>query len=313
MLKIYKTSPVEKKIKKVKKMTSDCWIDLIEPTTDEIDKVVNRTGVDKDLVTKLLDTEELPRVEQEDNATLIVIDIPYLTTGVDYKYTTYPLGIIITNNNYVITVSVKKTTLLNEFKRNRVKDFRTAKKTRFLIQILLKTASSYLKALKEVNEDITEKEKVLKKSTSNKDLIDMLEIEKTLVYFITSLKANDAVLEKLSKGIILPLYEGDIDLLEDAVIENKQAIEMSGIYKDILSSITETYATIISNNLNIAMKFLAGITIVLSIPTMISSFLGMNVPLGNISKEPYAFIIIFLVSVVISIIIAILLKKKDML
>lgn len=313
MLKIYKTSPVEKKIKKVKKMTSDCWIDLIEPTTDEIDKVVNRTGVDKDLVTKLLDTEELPRVEQEDNATLIVIDIPYLTTGVDYKYTTYPLGIIITNNNYVITVSVKKTTLLNEFKRNRVKDFRTAKKSRFLIQILLKTASSYLKALKEVNEDITEKEKVLKKSTSNKDLIDMLEIEKTLVYFITSLKANDAVLEKLSKGIILPLYEGDIDLLEDAVIENKQAIEMSGIYKDILSSITETYATIISNNLNIAMKFLAGITIVLSIPTMISSFLGMNVPLGNISKEPYAFIIIFLVSVVISIIIAILLKKKDML
>ena len=161
MLKIYKTSALEKKTKKVKKMTADCWIDLIVPTTDEIDKVVNRTGVDKDLIMKLLDTEELPRVEQEENATLIVIDIPYVEE--DNKYKTYPLGIIITNNNYVITVTVKKTTLLNDFKRNRVKDFRTAKKTRFLIQILLKSASTYLKALKEVNNDIEAKEKVLKR------------------------------------------------------------------------------------------------------------------------------------------------------
>ena len=140
MLKIYKTSSVEKKLKKVKKMTADCWIDLIVPTQDEIDKVANRTGVDKELIMKLLDTDELPRVEQEENATLIVIDIPYIEE--DNKYKTYPLGIIITNNNYVITVTVKKTTLLNDFKRNRVKDFRTAKKIRFLIQILLKSASS---------------------------------------------------------------------------------------------------------------------------------------------------------------------------
>lgn len=313
MLKIYKTSAVEKKTKKVKKMTTDCWIDLIEPTPDEIDKVVNRTGIDKDLITKLLDTEELPRVEQEDNATLIVIDIPYVINDASYKHTTYPLGIIITNNNYVITVSVKKNFLLNDFKRNKVKEFRTAKKTRFLIQILLKTASNYLKALTEINEDIREKEKVLKKSTGNKDLIDMLEIEKTLVYFITSLKANDVVLEKLSKGIVLPLYEGDLDLLEDAIIENKQAIEMSGIYKDILSSIKDTYATIISNNLNIAMKFLAGVTIVLSIPTIISSLLGMNVPLGDIGTNNYSFPIIIVISVAISLIIALLLKKKDML
>lgn len=313
MLKIYKTSAVEKKTKKVKKMTADCWIDLIVPTTDEIDKVVNRTGVDKDLIMKLLDTEELPRVEQEDNATLIVIDIPHLEEKEEHKYKTYPLGIIITNNNYIITVSVKKTTLLNDFKRNIVKDFRTAKKTRFLIQILLKSASTYLKALKEVNNDIEAKEKVLKKSTENKDLIELLEIEKTLVYFMTSLKANDVVLEKLSKGIILPLYEGDLDLLEDAIIENKQAIEMSSIYRDILSSVTDTYATIISNNLNIAMKFLAAATIVLSIPTMISSFLGMNVPLGAIGNISNAFVIIILLAVIVSLIVALLLKKKNML
>ena len=313
MLKIYKTSAIEKKTKKVKKMTADCWIDLIMPTSDEIDKVANRTGVDKDLIMKLLDTEELPRVEQEDNATLIVIDIPYLESEKEHKYKTYPLGIIITNNNYIITVSVKKTTLLNDFKRNKVKDFRTAKKTRFLIQILLKSSSNYLKALKEINTDIETKEKVLKKTTENKDLIELLDIEKTLVYFMTSLKANDAVLEKLAKGIILPLYEGDLDLLEDAIIENKQAIEMSGIYKDILSSITDTYATIISNNLNIAMKFLAAATIVLSIPTMISSFLGMNVSLGSFAGKDNAFILVLMIAVAISLLVALLLKKKNML
>ena len=130
---------------------------------------------------------------------------------------------------------------------------------------------------------------------------------------MTSLKANDAVLEKLAKGIILPLYEGDLDLLEDAIIENKQAIEMSGIYKDILSSITDTYATIISNNLNIAMKFLAAATIVLSIPTMISAFLGMNVSLGSFPGKDNAFILVLIIAVVVSLLVALLLKKKNML
>lgn len=314
MLKIFKTSTVEKKIKKVKKITVDTWMELTSPTNDEIDKVVEKTKVDKDLILKMLDDEELPRVEQSGNATLVVIDTPYLEPGeTSHIYKTYPLGIIITDNNYVITVSPKKTNILSDFKQNKVKDFRTAKKVRFLIQILLKTSNYYLRALKQVNQDIENKEKVLKKSTENKDLIDLLEIEKTLVYFITSLKANDLVLEKLSKGTIFPLYEGDLDLLEDAIIENKQAIEMSGIYRDILSSITDTYATIVSNNLNIVMKFLAGATIVLSIPTMISSFLGMNVPLGAISKYDNAFILVIMASALLSIIIAIILKKKNML
>ena len=240
MLKIYKTTPVEKKIKKCKKITVDSWIDLTSPTKDEIAKVIEKTQIDEDLILKMLDDEELPRIEQSSNATLVVIDTPYLKEGDAHKYKTYPLGIIITKNNYVITVSPKKTTVLDAFKQGKIKDFRTAKKTRFLIQILINASSYYLRALKNVNKDIEEKEKVLKKSTENKDLIDLLEIEKTLVYFITSLKANDLVLEKLSKGIILPLYDNDAELLEDAIIENKQASEMSTIYKDILSSITDT-------------------------------------------------------------------------
>lgn len=311
MLKVYKTNTTDKKIKKIKKITTDCWIDLTSPTNDEIIKVVEKTLVDKELIMKMLDQEEMPRIEQSGNATLVVIDTPYLENH--YEYTTYPLGIIITDNNYVITVSPRKVNVLEDFKQDKVRNFRTAKKTRFLIQILLKTASSYLKALKKVNAAIDAKEEGLKKSTQNKDLVDMLEIEKTLVYFITSLKANDIVLEKLTKGTILPLYDGDQDLLEDAMIETKQAIEMSRIYRDILNSITDTYETIVSNNMNIAMKFLAAATIVLSIPTMISSFLGMNIPLGEISKNPNAFVIIILISVSTAILIAFILKKKDML
>lgn len=310
MLKIYKTSSVEKKIKKIKKITIDCWMELTAPTNDEIEKVVTKTQVDKDLITTMLDVEELPRVERSGNATLVVLDTPYLDE--DHQYITIPLGIIITDNNYVITVSPKKTTILNAFKQDKIKDFRTAKKTRFLIQILLHTAATYLRILKQVNRDIEEKEEELKKSTKNKDLVDMLEIEKTLVYFMTSLKANDIVLGKLSKGNMLPLYENDGELLDDAIIEYKQAMEMASIYKDILLSIKDTYSTVVSNNMNNAMKFLAAATIVLSIPTMISSFLGMNINLGQITKMDNAFPLVIIISLLTSLLVAYLLKKKDM-
>ena len=310
MLKIFKTNSVDKTLKKIKKPTVDCWMELTTPTNDEIDKVVAKTLVDKDLITKMLDVEELPRIERSGNATLVVVDTPYLDE--DHQYTTIPLGIIISDNNYVITVSPKKTTILNAFKQDKVKNFRTAKKTRFLIQILLHTAATYLRVLKQVSRDIDLKEEELKKSTKNKDLVDMLEIEKTLVYFMTSLKANDIVLGKLTKGKVVPLFENDGELLEDAIIEYKQAMEMTTIYKDILLSIKDTYSTVVSNNMNIAMKFLAAATIVLSIPTMISSFLGMNIPLGKISEMKNAFPIIIVVSFVIALIITIVLKKKDM-
>lgn len=315
MLKIYKTTQVEKKLKKAKKISADSWIDMISPTQEEIEKVLEMTNIDEDLIIKMLDDEERPRIEVTDNATLVVIDTPYLESNDKdhFVYNTSPLGIIITDNNYVITVSPSGTKVLSNFKKNKVKDFRTAKKTRFLIQILIETATEYIRVLNKVNKRIEIKEQVLSKSTSNKDLIDMLDIEKTLVYFLTSLKANDLVLEKLSKGKILPLFEGDSDLLDDAIVEIKQAIEQSEIQRNILESITDTYATIVSNNMNEVMKFLAGITIVISIPTMISSFLGMNVPFGDIGENPLSAIIIFIVSIIISVIIAIILKKKNLL
>ena len=314
MLKIYKNELNDELVKKIDTIEDNSWINLVNPTSKEIKTVVETLGIDEDLITKVLDEEELPRIEKTDEATLIVVDCPYWDdVSVKNSYTTYPLGIIVCNDLHVVTVSLKEFDLLKDFEKGKVKTFYTYKKTRFLIQILLKTASSYLKVLNIVNKDIDVKEKVLYKSTDNKHLVDLLNIEKTLVYFITSLKANDLVLEKLSKGNILSVYEEDSELLEDAMIENKQGIEMCSIYKEILSTVTDTYATIVSNNLNVAMKFLAGITIVLSIPTMISSFLGMNVNLGFLASSDFAFIYVCIFSVIVALIVAWIFKKKNML
>lgn len=314
MLRIYKNELDDDVVKRIDEIEDNCWINLVKPTSEEIKRVVDALGIDEDLITKVLDEEELPRIEKTDNATLIVVDGPYMDDiNVKSKYTTYPLGIIICRDLHIVTVSLKEFSVLKEFEQGKVKTFYTYKKSRFLIQLLLKMALYYLKALNYINGDIQKREKVLYHSTSNKQLVELLDIEKTLVYFITSLKANDRVLDKLSRGNVIQLYDEDVELLEDTIIENKQGIEMCTIYKEILSSITDTYATIVSNNLNLVMKFLAGITIVLSIPTMISSFLGMNVPLGALENNQYAFTLVCVVSFLLAIIVAWMLKKKDML
>ena len=314
MFRIYKNELDDDVVKRIDKIEDNCWINLVKPTSEEIKRVVDALGIDEDLITKVLDEEELPRIEKTDNATLIVVDGPYMDDiNVKSKYTTYPLGIIICRDLHIVTVSLKEFSVLKEFEQGKVKTFYTYKKSRFLIQLLLKMALYYLKALNYINGDIQKREKVLYHSTSNKQLVELLDIEKTLVYFITSLRANDRVLDKLSRGNVIQLYDEDVELLEDTMIENKQGIEMCTIYKEILSSITDTYATIVSNNLNLVMKFLAGITIVLSIPTMISSFLGMNVPLGALENNQYAFTLVCIVSFLLAIIVAWMLKKKDML
>lgn len=314
MIKIYETDNKTLELKEINDFKKNSWIDMENPSYDEISVVSEKTEIDKELLTKLLDEEELPRIEVDGNSTVIVIDTPYITdSNYKHKYNTKPLGIIINSNGYFVTISLKRQAVLDDFKEGKVKDFNVSKKSKFIYQILLKTSSAYQKELFSINEYINQKEKTLYKSTSNKELVALLNIEKTLVYFLTSLKANDIVLEKLSKGNIINLYKCDNSLIEDCIIENKQSIEMTSIYREILTSMTDTYATIISNNLNDIMKFLAGITIVFSIPTMVASFIGMNVPLGSIGTSNISFLLIIIFSFILSIIIAIILKKKNML
>ena len=312
MVRIFKTSN-DGTLERLKKVEPNTWIDLVEPSELEIKDIVEQTGIPANLIIKLLDTDETARIEKEDDATLIVIDVPYIEDKkTKNKYTTLPLGII-TYKQYIVTISVKETEVINDIMDNRVKYVVTGKKSRFIIQILHRVASLYIKYLKIINEEIEKKEKIIMKSTSNKELVQLMNIQKSLVFFVTSLKSNDIILDKLEKGSLVEFFEEDLDILEDAIIENKQGIETAIIYRDIVASMSETFTGIISNNLNEIMKFLAGITIVFSVPTMISSFMGMNVPLGNFATMGEAFIVLMVISAILSIIIAIILKKKNML
>jgi len=311
MIRVYKTN--NDNVERIDQIVPNCWIDMVSPTEAEINQVVRETKIDRDLITKMLDENELPRIESSGDATLVVIDAPVVSEDDEDEYQTHPLGVILSERNYVVTVASRRVTVLHDFRHEHVKNFRTAKKSRFLIQIITKTSAEYLKILNRVYKEIEAKEDKLEKSTSNEDLIDLLATEKTLVYFATSLKENDLVLERLTTGSAVRLYEGDADLLEDALIENRQAIDMAKIYQNILSSITGTYATVVSNNLNDVMKFLAGITVVLSVPTMISSFMGMNVPFGTFDDGAFSWLVLLIGSVLASAVVFLWMKRKGLL
>ena len=308
MLKIYQNNEKDQTIKELNEITKDSWINLINPTSEEIKAVSKKTNINERIIKEVLVEKDLPRIKKNDTEVLIVIDIPYKTNN---GYNTYPLGIIISNDLYIITVSLKDTKLLHKFINNEIPNFYTAKKSRFTIQILEETSKSYQNDLNEIEKYIESKEKYLLNSTNNNQLISLLNIEKSLVYFITSLKYNNTVLEKISKEYVIDIYKEDFEFLEDTIIDNKQCIEMCNIYRENLTSTVDTYSTIISNNLNVAMRFLTGITIVFSIPTMLASFYGMNVPLPLANKD-YSFLLIVAISIIISIIITIWLKKKKM-
>ena len=311
MIRIYKTNS-SNIVEKLDSIEKDCWIDLVSPSIEEIDEVCEKTGVEKDLILKMLDEEEIPRIELEDNSKLIVIDTPIIEDK-NNKYETLPLGIIVPNTPYIITISSRKFELLKLFKKGKIKNVKTEMKSRFIIRLLYENAKLYLKYLKKIDDRIDEAEKDLNDLSENEELISNLAIEKSLVYFITSLKENKKIIEKISKGNIIKMYDEDIDLLEDASIENEQAMEMANIYREILSSVSDTYEAIINNNLNITMKVLTSITIIFSVPTMISSFMGMNVDLGNLATMKYAFMILLVFSLILSVIIAVIFRKKKLL
>ena len=223
----------------------------------------------------------------------------------------YHYGMIVVRDDYFITVCLKKTPILDKFIKQKIKNFSTFKKTRFILQIFFENSVSFLDHLKKLNRETEIAELALQKSMKNKELIKLLSLEKGLVYFTTSIKSNEIVMERTMTRKIIKLYEEDEDILEDAIIENKQAIEMSQIYSSILSGMMDAYASIISNNLNIVMKFLASATIILSFPTLIASIWGMNISLP-LEGSPYGFGIIMGVSVVLSAVVYFWLKKKDM-
>ncbi len=315
MINIYNTNVETNQLEEKNKIQKGCWVNLVSPSDEEIINVCSELKISTDYVKDSLDYEEKARIdtEEDDGTVLFVIDVPVIEKeGDSYTYSTMPLGVIIVRDDYIVTVSLRKSIVIEKFIKSKVKNFVTYMKSRFLFQIMLENSSAYLTYLKRINKETEIAESTLKHSMKNRELLKMLSLEKSLVYFTTSIKSNEVVMEKTLRGKFIKLYEDDEDILEDAIIENKQAIEMGKIYSDILNGTMDAYASIISNNLNGVMKFLTSITIVLAIPTMVSSFWGMNVELpfqNNIN----GFAIMVAISILLTLGVTVWLKKKDML
>ena len=314
MLKIYNTDIETNNFEEIKEFKKGSWISLTNPSEVEIKKVCESINIQEDFIRDALDFEEKARIheEEDDNTILFVVDVPIIEkTEENQMYTTMPLGMIVVRDDFFITVSLRKNKVIEDFEKRKIKNFQTYKKSRFIFQILYLNSSYYLTHLKQINKETEIAEYILKNSMKNKELLKLLNLEKSLVYFRTSLKSNELVMERTMKGKIIKLYEEDEDILEDAIIENRQAIEMAKIYSDILNGTMDAYASIISNNLNRVMKTLTSITIVLAVPTMISSFWGMNVPVP-FQYNKFGFLIMITLAIVITLLVTWWLKKRDM-
>ena len=299
----------------IDRLEKGCWIDVVAPSEEELQEIAAATKIQMDFLTAPLDEEEKSRIEIEDDQILVLVDIPFLRSNKDYD--TLPLGIIITEN-CITTVCLEPNAVTAEFGAHNTKIFSTFKKTRFLFQILFKSATLYLKYIRIIIRRTDELEKHLRQSMQNSELFNLLDLQKSLTYFSTSLRSNYIVMEKLLRlrsatqsRHLIKLYEEDEDLLEDVIIEYKQAVEMVEMYSHILNSMMEVFASIISNNLNLVMKFLATMTIVLAIPTLVSSMWGMNVPVP-FANNPWGFAIVLTVALGVSGAAAYLLWKRRM-
>ncbi len=254
-----------------------CWINVCAPNDEELTYLTEQHQIPPEYLRSSLDEEESSHLETEDGQTLIIVDVPYAQKDEGtISYSTMPIGIMLTEKD-LITVSLRDNPAVLEMADGVVKNANPALRTQFVLHLLLRVATRFLQYLKQIDKRSNHTENELRKSMRNKELIQLLELQKSLVYFQTSLKANEITLEKMMRSRSIKLYEEDQDLLEDVLIEIKQAIEMTNIYLTILSGTMDAFASIISNNLNIVMKMLASITIVMAIPTMIFSFYGMNI------------------------------------
>ncbi len=313
MVKYYKTD--DSIIREEEHITDGAWIHLVDPTAEETMLLAESLDIDVADLRAALDEEESSRIELEDGYTLILIDVP--STEIRHKkvmYTTIPLGIIL-KQDLIITVCTEDLPVLQAFINNRVKEFSTKKKMRFVYQILYRTTVVYQGHLRTIDKKRNEIEERIENDTREDDLIALHELESTLVYFATSLRANRNVLDRLTRYKRLEQYPEDKELLDDVIIENKQAIEMTVIYRDIINGTRELMSSVLDNRLNNVMKTLTSITLIMAVPTVISGIYGMNVnALGMpFAASPFGFLIICGIIVAVCIFMMWFLKWKKML
>ncbi|NJC95922.1 MAG: magnesium transporter [Anaerolineales bacterium] len=306
MLTIYKTT--EQGLEQLDTMVNGAWVKAIDPTPEEIQQLVN-WGVDVDYINYSLDLDEMPRIERDEDYTFILLRIPHSQPESDIPYITIPLGIMI-RGNMVVTICKHDKDMFRVLANGKYRLLKTGKRYRFTLYIFLETASRYLTHLREINRMTEAIEDQLQKSTRNRELMELLKYQKSLTYFATALRSNEVMMERVQRTQIFNYYEEDQDLLEDVLTENQQAIQMTSINTEILSSMMDAFASIISNNLNVVMKALAAITIVLNLPTIVASFFGMNVTLPA-QDHPFAFLSIIGITVGLTAIATYIFYKRD--
>lgn len=313
MRRIFKT--VDDHLVECSTLEKGCWAHLQNPTKEEIDGLNARFALDPTYLAAALDEEESARIEHDSDTgqTLIIVDIPCVESdGSGYLYSTIPLGILLVGD-IIITVCTRDTPIINDFTEERIRNFWTFKRTRFILQLLHRNASRFLAYLKQIDKASMHVQEKLEKSSRNQELIQMMKLEKSLVFFSTSLKGNEMVMERMMRqDSILKRFPEDTELLEDVIIENKQAMEMCAIYRDIMSGTMDAFASIISNNLNITMKVLTILTFVTSVPTIIYSLWGMNVKVP-FDTNPWGFWIVLFISIVAAVLSFVILDRKKML
>lgn len=308
MLNIYKND-FSGKMNEIFQFDKGSWIHLSHPSEQEKQLLVQELNIDLEFLSDALDEEELGRIDRDGNRVKLFVDIPICTKdGTKDIYSTVPLGILIMDN-YFVTVCLEETAVIDEFTANKVRNLQTHMRTRFVLQILYLTSFYYLQFLKKINRQIETLEMSLRRSMKNKELLTLLELQKSLVYFSTSLETNNMLIERLFSGTFLKMYEEDKELLEEVKIEIRQATKMTETYTVILGNIMNCFGSIISNNVNHVVKLLTAITIIITLPMVIGTFYGMNVELP-IQGNPHAFAIIMVMSVTITSITAILFWRK---
>jgi len=306
MITIHKSTELGLEI--VAEPTGGCWINVVDPSPDEVAQLAHTLSIPQDFVTYPLDMDERARTEKENGATLIVLRVPsFQGEAADVPYVTVPLGIVLTDW-FVATVCKTDTTVVEALRR--APGLATSKRNRFILRMLRITANQYLQDLRQIDNTVDILEDRLHHAQRNRELLGLLKYEKSLVYFTAALKSNELILQHLQKNQLFQQYPEDLDLLEDVLTEVQQAIEMTNISSNILSQMMDAFASIISNNLNVVMKFLASVTIILSLPTMIASFYGMNVPVP-MNQWGWAFPLILAASVVVCAAAAVLFWRKD--
>ena len=289
MVNIYKKTDLG--LERMDVLSPGTWVHLVDPQRAEVEHILSVIDAPEDFVIAALDEDERARTDREDDVPLIILRVPYFFgQDEDLPYGTVPLGIILTPG-YLVTVCKYHTGIAEDLSGYRIKGLSTAKHVRLILHILLVTAQKYLNYLRHIDAAIATVEGRLQRSLRNEEVLQLLRYQNCLVYFTTGLKSNQLVMQRLQRSRLFSRFEEDEELLEDVLIENSQALEMTQISENILGQDMDAYASIISNNLNVVMKFLASATIIVSVPTLLASIYGMNVDLP-LQGSPYAFVVV---------------------